>query len=103
LILVDLRPFDLNGRDASNALERAGITCNKNSVHGDPKPPQETSGLRIGSPALTTRGMMQDEFKEIGVLILKVLRALQAGDATQAEQEARQRITALCEQFPLYG
>ncbi len=103
LILVDLRPFDLNGRDASNALERAGITCNKNSVHGDPRPPQETSGLRIGSPALTTRGMMQKEFEEIGALILMVLRALQNGDSSKAEQEARRQVTALCEQFPLYG
>src|SRR5690606_30739617 len=62
LILVDLRPFNINGRDGANALERAGITCNKNSVYNDPRSPQETSGLRLGSPALTTRGMGEKEF-----------------------------------------
>ena len=102
LILVDLRPFNINGRDASNALERAGITCNKNSVHGDPKPPQETSGLRFGSPALTTRGMKEQEFRQIGDLIVDVLRGVQSGDSTQHEARCRQAVGTLCHQFPLY-
>ncbi len=103
LILVDLRPFDINGRDGSDALERAGITCNKNSVHGDPRPPQETSGLRIGSPALTTRGMKEAEFEQIGRMILDVLKALRDGDASSAERRVREEVTALCQKFPLYS
>jgi glycine hydroxymethyltransferase len=102
LILVDLRPFKINGRDAANALERAGITCNKNSVHNDPLPPQESSGIRLGSPALTTRGLKEAEFKTIADYILQVLKALREGDSTQTEKAIRQKVTALCQAFPLY-
>lgn len=102
LILVDLRPFEISGRDASNALERAGITCNKNSVHGDMRSPQETSGLRFGSPALTTRGMKESEFRQIADMILEVLRGVRDGHSEPAEQSVRAQITKLCDQFPLY-
>ena len=103
LILVDLRPFNISGKDASNALESAGITCNKNSVYADPRPPQETSGLRFGSPALTTRGMKAVEFKLIGELILDVLRGVQKGDSSKQEQACRKAVEALCSDFPLYN
>lgn len=103
LILVDLRPFNISGKDASNALESAGITCNKNSVYADPRPPQETSGLRFGSPALTTRGMKAVEFKLIGELILDVLRGVEKGDSSKQEQACRKAVEALCSDFPLYN
>ena len=103
LILADLRPLFLNGRDASDALEAAGITCNKNSIYGDPRPPQETSGLRIGSPALTTRGMKEPEFEWIGNTILEVLSALRKGEVSAVEQKIRGEITDLCNKFPLYN
>lgn len=102
LVLVDLRPFNINGRDAANALERAGLTCNKNSVYNDPRPPQETSGLRLGSPALTTRGMGKSEFIWIGDMILDVLRCVREGDSSDAETLARADVTKLCDRFPLY-
>ena len=102
LILLDLRSVALNGRDASNALERAGITCNKNSVYNDPRPPVETSGLRLGSPALTTRGMKEQEFVWIGNAILKVLDSAIAGESEAAETEVRQGVKELCNAFPLY-
>lgn len=102
LILVDLRPFNINGRDGCNALERAGITCNKNSVHGDPLPPQETSGLRIGTPALTTRGMGTAEFQEIGSMILDVLKAVRDGMSETVEKDVMAKAQDLCARFPLY-
>ncbi|NCP62642.1 MAG: serine hydroxymethyltransferase [Alphaproteobacteria bacterium] len=102
LILVDLRPFNINGRDGANALERAGITCNKNSVYNDPRSPQETSGLRLGSPALTTRGMGEKEFIWIAEAILEVLRGVRDGDSATAEKKVRDEISDLCARFPLY-
>lgn len=103
LILVDLRPFGLTGEDAANALERAGITCNKNSVYRDPLPPQQTSGLRLGSPALTTRGMKEPEFTWIGKTILKVLESLRQGNNDALESQVRQEVRDLCQAFPLYN
>lgn len=103
LILVDLRPFNISGNEGANALERAGITCNKNSVHSDPRPPQETSGLRIGSPALTTRGMGLAEFTWIGETIIEILQGVRDGDSSNAESKARAEITKLCHRFPLYN
>jgi glycine hydroxymethyltransferase len=104
LMLVDLRPLDLTGRDAEKALERAGMTCNKNGIPFDPRPPTVTSGVRLGSPAATTRGFGVGEFRQIGRWIGEVLRGLAAHPNENAPIEARVRagVGALCEQFPVY-
>ena len=105
LALIDLRPLGVTGRDADEALERAGITCNKNGVPFDPLPPAKTSGIRVGSPAGTTRGFGPGEFREIGDMVADVLDALrdngEEGDAA-VETGVRQRVEALCERFPIY-
>ncbi len=100
LMLVDLRPNypDVTGRDAESWLERAGIIVNKNMIPFDERKPVETSGLRIGTPALTTRGMNEEEMKTIAGLIDQVLRG--AGDDAVINR-ARQEVTSLCNQFPL--
>ncbi len=105
LMLVDLRPKKLTGRAAEIALERAGITCNKNGIPFDPEKPTVTSGIRLGSPAGTTRGFGQAEFRLIGELIVEVLDGLAAnGDAGNGAVEAavKQRVQALCACFPVY-
>ncbi|HTQ32775.1 MAG TPA: serine hydroxymethyltransferase [Stellaceae bacterium] len=104
LMLVDLRPLDLTGRDAEKALERAGMTCNKNGIPFDPRPPTVTSGIRLGSPAATTRGFGTEEFRQIGRWIGEVLRGLarHANDNEAVERRVREAITALCERFPVY-
>lgn len=102
LVLADLTSFGLSGSDAANALEAAGITCNKNSIPNDPLPPQQTSGLRFGSPALTTRGMGIPEFQWIGGKIVEVLRSLKEGNAEQVMKTCRQETMDLCSRFPLY-
>lgn len=105
LALVDLRPFGINGRDADEALERAGITCNKNGIPNDPLPPVKTSGIRVGSPAGTTRGFGVAEFEQIGDMIADVLEGLKANghEGNQAvEADVNQRVRALCARFPIY-
>ena len=103
LLLVDLRPMGLTGRIASDALERAAITCNKNAVPQDPEKPQVTSGIRLGTPAATTRGFGSQEFSQIGKWILRVLAA-QGKDNAEAEESAvREEVVALCQRYPLYG
>jgi glycine hydroxymethyltransferase len=104
LMLVDLRPLDLTGRDAEKALERAGMTCNKNGIPFDPRPPTVTSGIRLGSPAATTRGFGVDEFRHIGRWIGEVLRGLsrQAHDNETTERRVRRAVAELCERFPVY-
>jgi glycine hydroxymethyltransferase len=106
LALVDLRPLGLTGRDADEALERAAITCNKNGVPFDPLPPVKTSGIRVGSPAGTTRGFGVPEFSDIADMIADVLDGLKAdgheGNAG-VEAQVRQRVRALCERFPIYS
>jgi glycine hydroxymethyltransferase len=99
LVLVDLRPFKITGKDAQPALEAVGITVNKNTVPFDPEKPTVTSGVRIGTPALTTRGMKESEMKLIADLIARVLRS--QGDE-KTKQEVREQVLALCRQFPLY-
>ncbi len=104
LMLVDLRPKSLRGRDTEIALERAGITCNKNGVPFDPEKPAVTSGIRLGTPAGTTRGFGVAEFRLIGALIGDVMDALARnpeGDA-QVEQAVRGRVEELCRRFPIY-
>jgi glycine hydroxymethyltransferase len=105
LALIDLTPKGLNGKQADEALERAGITCNKNGVPFDPLPPTKTSGIRVGSPAGTTRGFGQAEFAAIGDMIADVLDGLVAnGDEGNAAVEAavNGRVRALCARFPIY-
>ena len=105
LALVDLTPLGVTGRDADEALERAGITCNKNGIPFDPLPPMKTSGIRVGSPAGTTRGFGVAEFEMIGDMVADVLDALSAkgehGDAA-VEADVKRRVRALCERFPIY-
>ena len=103
-MLVDLRPKRLTGKAAEASLERAGITCNKNGVPFDPEKPTLTSGVRLGTPAGTTRGFRTAEFEEIGGLIDDVLSALALnpdGDA-QVEQAVREKVRGLCARFPIY-
>ena len=102
LIVVDLRPKNLTGKDAEEALERAGLTCNKNAIPFDPQKPFITSGIRLGSPAGTTRGFGTAEFTEIASLAADVLDALAAGDSSKAEKEVKQKVAALCARFPIY-
>ena len=105
LMLVDLRAKRLTGRDAEQSLERARITCNKNAVPDDPAKPTVTSGIRLGTPAATTRGFAVEEFRLVGSLIADVLDGLakNAGaDNSAAETAARTRVTELCRRFPLY-
>ncbi|MCA8930131.1 MAG: serine hydroxymethyltransferase [Alphaproteobacteria bacterium] len=105
LMLVDLRPMGLTGKAAEAALERAGITCNKNAIPFDPAPPAVTSGLRLGSPAATTRGFGVAEFEQVGDLIGDVLSELakHADGNREAEAAAAERVKALCARFPVYG
>jgi glycine hydroxymethyltransferase len=105
VVLVDLRPKGLTGRDAEGALERAGFTCNKNGVPFDPLPPTKTSGVRLGSPAGTTRGFKEAEFAWIGRKIVEVLDALAATPGGDAKVEAavRAEVAGLCARFPIYG
>ncbi|MGB8182133.1 MAG: serine hydroxymethyltransferase [Stellaceae bacterium] len=105
LMLVDLRPKKLTGRAAEIALERTGITCNKNGIPFDPEKPAVTSGVRLGSPAGTTRGFGQAEFRLIGEFIVEVLDGLVAnGDAGNGaiETSVKKRVQALCARFPVY-
>ena len=104
LIVVDLRPKSLTGKAAEESLERAGLTCNKNAIPFDPEKPFVTSGIRLGTPAGTTRGFGTAEFTKIGTLISDVLDGLVANptDNSAAEQKAKKEVAALCAQFPIY-
>ncbi len=104
LMLVDLTPKKVSGVDAESALERAGITTNKNSIPGDPLPPMQTSGLRVGSPAGTTRGFGEAEFRQIGTWIGEVLDGVSAGgDNSAVEAKVRGEVLALTKRFPIYS
>src|SRR5260370_3487830 len=104
LLLVDLRPLGLTGRDAEQALERAGITCNKNGIPFDPQKPTVTSGIRLGSPAATTRGFGVGEFRQVGEWIAEVLHGRASDPSGDAATEARVcgAVAALCTRFPIY-
>ncbi|MET4734082.1 glycine hydroxymethyltransferase [Thalassospira sp. MBR-102] len=105
LMLVDLRPKGLKGNNAEVALERAGITCNKNGIPFDTEKPTITSGVRLGTPAGTTRGFGVEEFRQIGELIGDVLDALvdnPDGNA-QVETAVRTKVEDLCKRFPIYA
>ncbi|EKE44854.1 serine hydroxymethyltransferase [Oceaniovalibus guishaninsula JLT2003] len=105
MVLVDLRPMGVTGKDAEIALERAGLTCNKNAIPFDPEKPFVTSGVRLGTPAGTTRGFGEDEFRRVGKMVLQVIEALSKtpeGDGA-VEAEVRAEAEALCDAFPIYG
>src|SRR5687768_10262859 len=105
LMLVDLTPKEVTGKAAEVGLDRAFLTCNKNAIPFDPLPPTKTSGIRLGTPAATTRGFGPAEFRKVGALIAEVLEGLRRngdlGDA-QVEESVRRRVSELCEAFPVY-
>jgi glycine hydroxymethyltransferase len=104
LLLVDLRPLRLTGRAAESSLERAGITCNKNAIPFDPEKPTVTSGIRLGTAAVTSRGVGADEMRTVGRAIVAVLRALaeQPADSAAIEARVRRQMRELCARFPIY-
>lgn len=105
VVLVDLRPKGLTGKAADEALERALMTCNKNGVPFDPEKPFITSGIRLGTPAGTTRGFGKEEFLQIADMITGVLDSLAANPDNNeaAEEEARKKVAELCARFPIYS
>ncbi|NKC29275.1 serine hydroxymethyltransferase [Falsiroseomonas selenitidurans] len=106
LVLVDLRPKKLTGKAAEGALNRAHLTCNKNGIPFDPEKPMVTSGVRLGSPAATTRGFSEIEFTEIGKMIGDVLDGLAQANSPEAneavEGAVKARVLELCRRFPIY-
>ncbi len=106
LMVADLTPLkDITGKDAEKALERAGLTCNKNAIPNDPRSPFVTSGLRFGTPAGTTRGFKEEEFKIIGNMITDTLEGfVKNGTDNNAklEQEILENVNKLCQKFPIY-
>jgi glycine hydroxymethyltransferase len=104
VVLVDLRPKGLTGNITEVSLEHAGITCNKNGIPFDPQPPMVTSGVRLGTPAGTTRGFGNDEFVQIGHMIGDVLDGLAENpdDNSAVEARVREQVRSLCQAFPIY-
>src|SRR5215210_3776247 len=105
LALVDLRPLGITGKDADEALERASITCNKNGIPFDPLPPVKTSGIRVGSPAGTTRGFGTAEFSDIADMVADVLDGLRDNgldNNASVERAVNERVRELCARFPIY-
>ena len=104
LSLIDLRPKGLTGKLAEKSLENAGITCNKNGIPFDPESPFITSGIRLGTPAATSRGFKEDEFVLVGNLIGDVLDSLANNkeDNSKAEKEVHQKVLEICNNFPIY-
>jgi glycine hydroxymethyltransferase len=103
LLLVDLRPKNLTGKVAEAALERAGMTCNKNGIPFDPEKPTVTSGIRLGTPAATTRGFGTAEFRQVGRAIVEVLDGIAGGaENTVVERRIREEVRDLCARFPIY-
>ena len=102
LLLVDLRPKNLTGDVVEKALEAAHMTCNKNAIPFDPMPPKVTSGIRVGTPAGTTRGFKEAEFEQVGHWIGDVIDALATGNADKVIAETAQKVISLCQKFPIY-
>ena len=105
LMLVDLRPYGVTGKDAEESLGRANITCNKNGIPFDTQSPMITSGIRLGTPAATTRGFQAEEFKLVGKLITKVIKGLSENpkNNTKIENEVQKEVVQLCSDFPIYS
>jgi glycine hydroxymethyltransferase len=104
VVLVDLRPKGVTGKETEESLERAGLTCNKNAIPFDPEKPFVTSGVRLGTPAGTTRGFGIEEFKAVGHMIGDVLDGLAQNreDNSEVEKAVRARVEELCARFPIY-
>jgi glycine hydroxymethyltransferase len=104
LMLLDLRSFNVTGKDAQSSLGRANITCNKNGIPFDAESPMITSGIRLGTPACTTRGFESEEFKLIAELIFKVIKGLSENkeNNSKIENEVKEEIVKLCSLFPIY-
>ena len=100
LMLVDVRAQNLTGKEAERLLDDVGVTVNKNTIPFDPASPFVTSGVRIGTPALTSRGLLEEDFREVGAIIAL---ALQNPDSEESKDEARRRVAALCAKYPLYA
>ena len=104
LVLLDLRPKGIKGNEAEDVLGKANITCNKNGVPFDPEKPTITSGIRLGTPAGTTRGFGQAEFHKVGTYICEVLNGFQSdGIDTKAIEAVQEKVIDLCRKFPIYG
>ena len=104
MVLVDLRSKKVTGKDVEESLERAGMTCNKNGVSNDPNPPTITSGIRLGSPAATTRGFKEKEFEFIGENISTIINTLSTSnsDISMLEKSIKKEVFDLCQKFPIY-
>lgn len=103
LLLVDLRPKGLKGNEVAEALEKAHMTCNKNAIPFDPEKPKVTSGIRLGSPAGTTRGFKEKEFEQIANWIADVMDSLADGTSEKVIPQIKEKVIALCKQFPIYN
>jgi glycine hydroxymethyltransferase len=102
LLLVDLRPKNVTGDVVADALDKAHMTCNKNSIPFDPMPPKVTSGIRLGTPAGTTRGFKEKEFEMIGNLIADVIEAIGTSTEVEVIEKTANKVVDLCNQFPIY-
>tara|TARA_S200000501_G_scaffold354018_1_gene374316 strand:- start:768 stop:1682 length:915 start_codon:yes stop_codon:yes gene_type:complete len=105
LMLVDLRDFNVTGKDVEASLVRSNITCNKNGIPFDTQSPMITSGIRLGTPACTTRGFGENEFSLVGDLIAKVVKGLSKNDKNNSkiEKEVQKEVIDLCSSFPIYS
>ncbi|MCF0155874.1 MAG: serine hydroxymethyltransferase, partial [Veillonella sp.] len=99
VMLVDVRNLNLTGKEAEHLLDEVGITCNKNTIPFDPASPFVTSGIRLGTPALTTRGLKEADMEEIADIIQMVLKA---PEDTAVQAQAKERVAKLCAAYPLY-
>jgi glycine hydroxymethyltransferase len=102
MLLLDLRSYGITGKDAEHILEQANITCNKNGIPKDPQSPTITSGIRLGTPAATTRGFKEAEFRQVGQMIVNVLKAAVQGDSDAVVTASKAQAIALCQKFPIY-